>query len=167
MRPCLRRQTKAVASLKPLGANKMAQAWKGACHLSLVTWVQSPWVDFLALPICHQVLTDEETFTRAKQVSPEHQNQQGGRVVLHLGVDRKVGCWLLWFTLNANTATTAARCWFKFLWEHQEEGRYCDIYCEHQPSRVPCFSMGSQQWATISPHCDLSLFRRALVFPSC
>lgn len=124
MRPCLRRQTKAVASLQPLGANEMTQAWKGACHLSLVTWVQSPWVDFLALPICHQVLTDEETFTRAKQVSPEHQNQQGGRVVLHLGVGRKVGCWLLWFTLNANTATIAARCWFKFLWEHQVEGMY-------------------------------------------
>lgn len=42
MRPCLRRQTKAVTALKPLGANEMAQAWKGACHLSLVTWVQSP-----------------------------------------------------------------------------------------------------------------------------
>lgn len=71
----------------------------------------------LTLPICHQVLTDEEKFTRAKQVSPEHQNKQGGRVVLHLGVDRKVGCWLLWFPLNASTATTAARCWFKFIWE--------------------------------------------------
>lgn len=123
MRPCLRRQTKAVASLQPLGANEMAQAWKGACHLSLVTWVQSPsWFPHLTnMPSSTYRWRDVH---KGKTSVPRTPKPTRWQSCAPLGGGQEGGCWLLWFTLNANTATIAARCWFKFLWEHQVEGMY-------------------------------------------
>lgn len=167
MRPCLRRQTKAVASLQPLGANEMAQAWKGACHLSLVTWVQSPsWFPHLTnMPSSTYRWRDVH---KGKTSVPRTPKPTRWQSCASLGGGQEGG--VLAALVHPECKYSYNCCQVLVQVPMGAPGRrhvFCDIYCEHQLSRVPCFSAGSQQWATISPHCDLSLFWRALVFPSC
>lgn len=109
----------------------------------------------LTLPISHQVLTDKEKFTKAKQVSPKQTRRQSC-APLRGGQEGGV----LAALVHPECKYSYNCCQVLVQVPMGAPGRkqlFCDIYCEHQLSRVPCFSTGSnsepQSAHVVISHC--------------
>lgn len=153
MRSCLRRH-KSSNSLKAFRSQRDGSGLERclllkSCDLSSVPRTHGKTQDptpqvrtlqfLLTLPICHQVhkgktsVTRTPKQTRRQSCAPLGGGQEGGvlAALVHPECKYSYNCCQMLVQVHMGAPG--------------RKQLFCDIYCEHQLSRVPCFSTGSQQ----------------------